>query len=103
MKVLIAGDEMLSCRVLENSLENQGYKVQATHEREEASSLFGQEPVRISMYYNKIRNAGNYCEQIDNDIRGHTGTDFNYGISLECYKNMIEPQIWRMQRNPSSS
>lgn len=47
----------------------------------------------ICMYCKKIRDDGNYWQQIEGYIREATGSNFSHGICPDCYTKIVEPEI----------
>jgi len=49
----------------------------------------------ICMYCKKIRDDGNYWQQIESYIREATGSNFSHGICPDCYTKIVEPDLNR--------
>lgn len=47
----------------------------------------------ICMYCKKIRNDGDYWEQVETYISEHTEAEFSHGICPECYAKVLKSQI----------
>jgi phosphoserine phosphatase RsbU/P len=47
----------------------------------------------ICMYCKKIRNDGDYWQQVENYISDHTEAEFSHGICPECYEKVVKPQL----------
>jgi phosphoserine phosphatase RsbU/P len=47
----------------------------------------------ICSYCKKIRNDGNYWQQVEAYIEEHSGAQFSHGICPECYAQYIKPEI----------
>lgn len=47
----------------------------------------------ICMYCKKIRNDGDYWEQVESYISEHTEAEFSHGICPECYKKLMDSQL----------
>jgi PleD family two-component response regulator len=51
----------------------------------------------ICMYCKKIRDDGNYCQQIETYIRETTGSNFSHGICPDCYERVVRPELDQFQ------
>ena len=47
----------------------------------------------ICMYCKKIRNDGDYWQQVEAYISDHTGAEFSHGICPECYDKLLKSQL----------
>ncbi len=47
----------------------------------------------ICGYCKKVRDDGNYWQQIESYINARTGTDFSHSVCPDCYANVIMPQL----------
>ena len=47
----------------------------------------------ICMYCKKIRNDGDYWQQVENYISDHSEAEFSHGICPECYEKFVKPQL----------
>ena len=47
----------------------------------------------ICMYCKKIRNDGDYWQQVETYISDHTEAEFSHGICPECYEKLIKSQL----------
>ena len=47
----------------------------------------------ICGYCKKVRDDGNYWQQIESYINARTGTDFSHSVCPDCYSNVIMPQL----------
>lgn len=47
----------------------------------------------ICMYCKKIREDGNYWEEIEKYLHDHTGSEFSHGICPECLESVIEREM----------
>jgi len=79
-------------------LELQGALAQRVRELEEAISrvktLQGLLP--ICSYCKKIRNDGNYWQQVEAYISDHSEAQFSHGICPECYARIVQPELDRL-------
>ena len=58
----------------------------------------------ICAYCKKIRNDGNYWQQIETYINERTGTDFSHSICPDCYENHVKPELAKLKKTgPGSS
>jgi len=83
-------------------LELQGALAQRVRELEEALSRVNvlQGLLPICSYCKKIRNDGNYWQQVEGYISEHTDVQFSHGICPECYTRFVQPQLDRIQAGP---
>ena len=51
----------------------------------------------ICMYCKKIRDDGNYWQQIETYIRETTGSNFSHGICPDCYERVVRPELDKLQ------
>lgn len=47
----------------------------------------------ICMYCKKIRNDGDYWQQVENYISDHTEAEFSHGICPQCYEKLMNSQL----------
>lgn len=47
----------------------------------------------ICMYCKKIRNDGDYWQQVETYISDHTEAEFSHGICPDCYEKLIKSQL----------
>ncbi len=47
----------------------------------------------ICMYCKKIRNDGNYWQQVESYIRDHSEAEFSHGICPDCYEKFAKDQL----------
>jgi response regulator RpfG family c-di-GMP phosphodiesterase len=47
----------------------------------------------ICMYCKKIRNDGDYWQQVEAYISDHTGAEFSHGICPDCYDKLLKSQL----------
>jgi DNA-binding response OmpR family regulator len=52
-----------------------------------------EELLPICSYCKKIRDDGNYWQQIEAYISERTGSDFSHSVCPDCYKGVIQPQL----------
>jgi phosphoserine phosphatase RsbU/P len=80
-------------------LELQGALAQRIQELEEALSRVNllQGLLPICSYCKKIRNDGNYWQQVEGYISEHSEVQFSHGICPECYTTFVQPQLDRIQ------
>jgi len=80
-------------------LELQGALAQRIQELEEALSRVSllQGLLPICSYCKKIRNDGNYWQQVEGYISEHSEVQFSHGICPECYTMFVQPQLDRIQ------
>jgi sigma-B regulation protein RsbU (phosphoserine phosphatase) len=57
----------------------------------------------ICMYCKKIRDDGNYWQQIETYIRETTGSSFSHGICPDCYESVVRPELDKLdvEQNPA--
>lgn len=64
-----------------------------------------EELLPICSYCKKIRDDGNYWQQIEAYISERTGSDFSHSVCPDCYKSSILPQLEQLRaeskRSPS--
>jgi sigma-B regulation protein RsbU (phosphoserine phosphatase) len=76
-------------------LELQSKLAERVHDLEEAlrqvKHLRGLLP--ICMYCKKIRNDGDYWQQVETYISNHTEAEFSHGICPECYERLMNSQL----------
>ncbi len=53
----------------------------------------------ICGYCKKIRDDGNYWQQIESYINARTGTDFSHSICPDCYTSVVAPQLEQLKRD----
>ncbi len=53
----------------------------------------------ICGYCKKIRDDGNYWQQIESYINARTGTDFSHSICPDCYTSVVAPQLEQLRRD----
>lgn len=53
----------------------------------------------ICGYCKKIRDDGNYWQQIESYINARTGTDFSHSICPDCYTSVVVPQLEQLKRD----
>ena len=51
----------------------------------------------ICMYCKKVRDDGDYWQEIDAYIHEHTGTDFSHGVCPACIESGVAPEFFRAQ------
>ena len=56
----------------------------------------------ICSYCKKIRDDGNYWQQVERYICDHTDAKFSHGICPDCYKSEVEPQLIAAGVNPAT-
>lgn len=47
----------------------------------------------VCSYCKKVRDGGNYWQQLDQYIVTHTDTQVSHGICPDCYKSEVEPEL----------
>jgi phosphoserine phosphatase RsbU/P len=47
----------------------------------------------ICMYCKKIRDDGNYWQQVEAYVSAHSEAQFSHGICPECYARVVEPEL----------
>jgi hypothetical protein len=47
----------------------------------------------ICSYCKKIRNDGNYWQQLESYISDHSEAQFSHGICPECYEKIVQPEL----------
>jgi sigma-B regulation protein RsbU (phosphoserine phosphatase) len=47
----------------------------------------------ICSYCKKVRNDGNYWEQVEFYIEKHADVSFSHGICPTCFKDVVEPEL----------
>jgi CheY-like chemotaxis protein len=47
----------------------------------------------ICCYCKKIRNDGNYWQQVEEYLREHSSVRFSHGICPDCVRDVVEPQL----------
>lgn len=47
----------------------------------------------ICSYCKKVRNDGNYWEQVESYISKHSEAQFSHGICPDCYENIVKPEL----------
>jgi CheY-like chemotaxis protein len=47
----------------------------------------------ICMYCKKIRDDGNYWEEIESYLHTHTGSDFSHGICPQCFESVVHREM----------
>lgn len=52
----------------------------------------------ICGYCKKVRDDGNYWQQIESYINARTGTDFSHSVCPDCYANVIMPQLEALRK-----
>lgn len=57
----------------------------------------------ICGYCKKIRDDGNYWQQIESYINARTGTDFSHSICPDCYANVVMPQLKQLRQEAESA
>src|SRR4030042_1124403 len=141
MKILIAEDEPVSCRILQSLLLKWGYEVVVTHNGLQAGAndyvtkpfdvselrariqvgqrvldlqqalacrvqelevaLSNVKKLRgllpICSYCKKIRNDGNYWEDVEKYVAEHSAAEFSHGVGPGCYEQFIKPQFERLK------
>ncbi len=50
----------------------------------------------ICGYCKKVRDDGNYWQQIEQYFKARTGTNFSHGICPDCMEKMVKPQLDRL-------
>ena len=50
----------------------------------------------ICGYCKKIRDDGNYWQQIESYINARTGTDFSHSVCPDCYSQIILPELEKL-------
>jgi sigma-B regulation protein RsbU (phosphoserine phosphatase) len=50
----------------------------------------------ICGYCKKVRDDGNYWQQIEQYFKARTGTTFSHGICPDCMEKMVKPQLDRL-------
>jgi CheY-like chemotaxis protein len=53
----------------------------------------------ICGYCKKVRDDGNYWQQIESYINARTGTDFSHSICPDCYVGVVAPQLEQLRRD----
>jgi CheY-like chemotaxis protein len=53
----------------------------------------------ICGYCKKVRDDGNYWQQIESYINARTGTDFSHSICPDCYASVVAPQLEQLRRD----
>jgi len=70
------------------------------HELEEAlirvKQLQGLLP--LCSYCKKIRNDGNYWQQVETYIGEHSGAQFSHSICPDCYQTVVKPELEQLRR-----
>ncbi|MDI7260911.1 MAG: response regulator transcription factor [Thermodesulfobacteriota bacterium] len=51
----------------------------------------------ICSYCKKIRNDGNYWEQVDKYIVEHSEVQFSHGICPDCYQKVVKPELEKLK------
>lgn len=51
----------------------------------------------ICSYCKKIRDDGNYWQQIESYISERTGSDFSHSVCPDCYQKVVVPELERMK------
>lgn len=51
----------------------------------------------ICSYCKKVRDDGNYWQQIESYINERTGTDFSHSVCPGCYNDVVVPQIEKLK------
>lgn len=51
----------------------------------------------ICSYCKKVRDDQNYWQQIEGYINARTGTDFSHSVCPDCYKDVVLPEIEKLQ------
>ena len=52
----------------------------------------------ICMYCKKVRDDGDYWQEIDAYIHEHTGTDFSHGVCPTCIETGVARELFRVQK-----
>lgn len=52
----------------------------------------------ICGYCKKVRDDGNYWQQIESYINERTGTDFSHSVCPDCYQRVVLPEIEQLKR-----
>lgn len=53
----------------------------------------------ICGYCKKVRDDGNYWQQIESYINARTGTDFSHSVCPECYNRVVLPELEKLRAN----
>lgn len=53
----------------------------------------------ICGYCKKIRDDGNYWQQIESYINERTGTDFSHSVCPDCYKRVVLPELAELKNS----
>ncbi len=53
----------------------------------------------ICSYCKKIRNGGNYWQQVEGYIEHYADVSFSHGICPDCYTSIVEPQLAELEAN----
>jgi len=93
----------VGCRVLslQHSLTERVQELE--HALTQVKQLSGLLP--ICAYCKKIRDDGNYWQQVECYLAKHSEAEFTHGICPECYEGVIKPQmaaIARAQEKPAA-
>jgi sigma-B regulation protein RsbU (phosphoserine phosphatase) len=57
----------------------------------------------ICGYCKKIRDDGNYWQQIESYINARTGTDFSHSVCPDCYSHIILPELEKLGVDTAAS
>jgi len=57
----------------------------------------------ICSYCKKIRNDGNYWQQLESYISDHSEAKFSHGICPECYEKIVMPELENLRDGRRSS
>ncbi len=52
----------------------------------------------ICCYCKKIRDDGNYWQQVEHYLTAHSDAQFSHGICPDCYETVIKPQLAELDR-----
>jgi phosphoserine phosphatase RsbU/P len=55
----------------------------------------------ICTYCKKIRSDGDYWTQVESYFAEHADVRFSHGICPSCYESVIEPELQRLESNPT--
>jgi sigma-B regulation protein RsbU (phosphoserine phosphatase) len=54
----------------------------------------------ICCYCKKVRNDGNYWQQVETYIMEHSAAQFSHGICPDCYDSVVKPELEALKRKP---
>jgi sigma-B regulation protein RsbU (phosphoserine phosphatase) len=56
-----------------------------------------EELMPMCSYCKKIRDDGNYWQQIESYINERTGSEISHSVCPECYENVVVPELARLK------